>query len=76
VSESVTFIAPGPFVCAHFGGAFTAGALGAGIDSHIDIGGAVRLAPGGYAAIYTLTATTGMGYFWWMEVPRRAGAGT
>jgi len=76
VSENCTFIAPGPFVCAHFGGSFTAAALGGNNGIFQELGGGLRLAPGSYCAIYTLTVTVGMGHIWWEEVPRKTGAGT
>jgi len=45
-------------------------AVGAGSAAMIDIGGAIRLQPGGWCATYCLTAITGNSCFWWSEDPR------
>ncbi len=36
----------------------------------IDIGGAIRLQPGAWCGVYTLTATSSVSAFWWSEEPR------
>jgi hypothetical protein len=45
-------------------------AVGAGSTSFHDIGGAIRVQPGGWVATYCLTAITGNSCFWWSEEPR------
>jgi hypothetical protein len=50
-------------------GGFTAAALPSTSPALIDLEGSIILPPGAYAAIYTLTAVTGMFSFQWEEVP-------
>lgn len=48
---------------------FTAATLQSSTDAFIDLHGSIILAPGAYAAIGTLTASTILGHFVWEEVP-------
>jgi hypothetical protein len=36
----------------------------------VDIGGAIRVQPGGWVSTYCFTAVTGNSTFWWSEEPR------
>ena len=53
----------------HVGQAFTAGALGSSTGAFVNTGGIPILYPGAYAAIFTLTATSGQGFIIWEELP-------
>jgi len=53
-----------------FGGSALAAAVSNGAMAMIDIGGAIRIQPGGWVAGYTLTAITIQQAFWWSEEPR------
>jgi len=59
-----------PRVCWPLAGGFTAAALPSDGLAHADIGGAITIQPGGWAAIYSLTVVIGFGFFAWSEVPR------
>ena len=48
---------------------FTAGALPSTSPALIDVEGSITILPGGWVAIYTLTATIGFFSFTWIETP-------
>jgi hypothetical protein len=50
-------------------GGFTAAALPSTSPVLVDLEGGLILPPGAYAAIYSLTAATGLFSFTWEEVP-------
>lgn len=58
-----------PFLNQVLMGGFTAATLPAVGPALIDLEGSIILPPGAYAAIYTLTAVTGLFSFSWEEVP-------
>ena len=67
--DSQATLVGSPVVNTMLMGGFTAGATPSTGPALIDLEGSIILPAGAYAAIYTLTATSGTYSFTWMEVP-------
>ena len=67
-SSSCTLVGTPMWVMQLMGG-FTAAALPSSPQVSVDLNGQFIIPPGGYMAIGTLTATTGLGHWVWEEVP-------
>lgn len=67
--DSSATLPTAPTVAVALMGGFTAAALPGTGPALVDLEGAIILPPGAYAAIYTLTATSGIFSFQWEETP-------